>query len=346
MDWDYKFETMIKNFNYKGIYKFIVVPYGELGKEIVCKLKKSRGRVDNIKVYDNYKNNIEKINSIYKVNTNEIILLSLLNGKKQVIEELYGIVEKNKVVDMFPDYVYIASQLDKLTRENAIYSFLYEDKKMNFRLPYVGTDLIENHIAWFHTFFEEELLYYIFYTWKDKKIKRYVKDKIVLDVGANIGNHTIYFSKVCTAGLTYAFEPSDVVCEILKENIRINNMEYDVKVMNVAVGSKDGRGIVDFFNTNNMGCTKIREIKDGPIKVIAIDDLCFDKKVGFIKIDVEGMEMEVLQGALNTIKKDKPYITLETWGESNNIEKIRKMLIPIGYHEERISKTDFLFFID
>ena len=343
MDWDYGFKTKIKNFIYKGIHKFIVVPYGKLGQEMVKSLEEME-KIESIKIYDNYKEGFEKISSIETVRTDEIVLLSLLNSKQEVEDELYRYVSREKVVDLFPDYKIIADKLKSSPDKNHIFEFTYQNKKIKFDLPYVGNDLIENHIAWFHDFFEEELLYYIFFVWGDGKIRDYLKDKVVLDIGANIGNHTLYFSRICNAKLVYAFEPNKIVYDILNRNIEINNAGDIVKTFNGGVGRSKGCGNISFFDTQNMGRTQICEAEKGEIEIIAIDDFIFEEKVGLIKIDVEGMELDVIKGALSTIVKYKPCIMVEVWKESGNIEKLRDILEPLGYGEEQISDTDYLFF--
>lgn len=52
--------------------------------------------------------------------------------------------------------------------------------------------------------------------------KRLGENKIVVDIGANIGNHTVFFANVCKAKKVYSFEPQEKVFEILKKNVEIN----------------------------------------------------------------------------------------------------------------------------
>ena len=57
-------------------------------------------------------------------------------------------------------------------------------------------------------------------------------------------------------------------------------------------------------------------------------DLVVEEKIGFMKIDVEGMELDVLKGSINRISSDKPIIFIE----SDKIEKVIELLSPINYY--------------
>lgn len=344
MDWEYEFKTRIANYMHKGIKKFIVVPYGKLGKEVVENLKKIGG-VEGIKIYDNYIDGYERVSEIKDVHDDEIVLLSLLKSKQQVESELYTVANKGKVVDLFPDYELISESIKKTLNNGHRFEFMYNGIKVMFELPYVGEDLIENHIAWFLNFFEEELLYYIFYVWKEGEIRNYLRDKIVLDIGANIGNHTIYFSKICGVNLIYAFEPNLIAFNILNRNIEINGIGDCVRAFNVGIGNRRCQGEVSFFDAQNIGRTQIVEKDKGKIDIFAIDDFNFERKIGLIKVDVEGMELDVIRGAVNLIRKEKPYIMLESWKGTGCIKDIREILQSIGYYEKQVSETDYLFFI-
>lgn len=343
MDWEYEFKTRIINYIHKGYKKFIVAPYGKLGKKVVDNLERIGG-VESIKTYDNYKDGFQNIGEIKHIYEDEIVLLALSNSKQQVEEELYKNVEKEKVIDLFPDYGFISKHLRETFYKEHLFEFIYNGIEVKFELPHIGEDLIENHIAWFRNFFEEELLYYIFYVWEEGQIRSYLKDKAVLDIGANLGNHTVYFSKICGVKSVYAFEPNAVAFNMLNKNIEINDLVETVKAFNIGVGHKRSKGEITFFDSQNIGRTQIAEKEDGQIEILPIDDFDFGTKIGLIKIDVEGMEVDVIRGAVNTIQKDKPYIMLESWNTTENIKCIRDILQPIGYCEKQISETDYLFF--
>ncbi|MBN2588959.1 MAG: FkbM family methyltransferase [Sedimentisphaerales bacterium] len=150
------------------------------------------------------------------------------------------------------------------------------------------------------------------------------KNDHVLDVGAFIGTHTAVFSSlVGSEGKVYSFEPVEYIFNILSKNIQRNHFENTI-LFNVALGSRENiisTPIIDFNKTKNYGSFSLKEkyeLKEqlsNNIKVEFIDKYDF-KKVDFIKIDVEGMEYDVLRGGINTIQRYRPYI----FSEANSLE--------------------------
>ena len=124
----------------------------------------------------------------------------------------------------------------------------------------------------------------------------------VLDIGANIGTHTIPISK--HVDRVMAFEPDPDNFDLLVKNLAMT-MCKNVTTAPVAiadtttqVGTLFDYGKTTLTGAGNIPCTSIDEIQDLP-------------KVDFVKIDVEGMELQVLQGMRNTIAKDKPQMLIE-----------------------------------
>jgi FkbM family methyltransferase len=128
---------------------------------------------------------------------------------------------------------------------------------------------------------------------------------IVIDAGAYIGDHTIAYAKaVGLDGLVFAFEPNPKAFECLEYNMR----NYpNTTCFKQGLGSKtESKGI-----TNYSGNYGINHITEGVgISMTSIDELGMFG-VDFIKIDVEGYELEILKGAKETIKKFKPVLLIE-----------------------------------
>ncbi len=136
----------------------------------------------------------------------------------------------------------------------------------------------------------------------------------VLDVGANIGAHTVLFAqKVGPNGGVVAFEPQRVIHELLSTNLMLNGL-LNVSPRHAAAGSKEGTLRVPAVNygvEGNYGCLGLGKYTEGePVPIEVIDHLGLPA-CHFIKIDVEGMELEVLKGATETIRKFKPIIYVE-----------------------------------
>jgi FkbM family methyltransferase len=165
--------------------------------------------------------------------------------------------------------------------------------------------------------------------WLEKYIKEaYVENTNMIDVGANIGTFSLMMSKyISEKSHIYAFEP--VYSEIFAMNVKQNDLEDKIKVYPIGLSDKNEKlegFIIDFSIKTNYGFTQIENLKkaDDSTKIIIevqkLDNLNIDN-VSFIKIDVEGSERKVLDGAINTICKNTPTILLEIWCTSNNAKK-------------------------
>lgn len=155
-------------------------------------------------------------------------------------------------------------------------------------------------------------------------------DPVILDIGANIGVHTLFFSERAGArGQVHAFEAQRIVFQSLMGNMALNSIE-NVRGHCVALSSKPGElklPPVDYsrpWNFGGMGLMgenpdpqfapgspeSAAAERDETIPVITLDSLNL-KRVDFIKLDVEGMEEEVLRGAARTLDITRPLMQVE-----------------------------------
>jgi FkbM family methyltransferase len=148
---------------------------------------------------------------------------------------------------------------------------------------------------------------------------------VVVDVGANIGTHAVFFAKgVTEKGLVVAFEPQRLVFQTLCGNIALNGLT-NVTCFCAAVGEKRGQitfPTVDPRQTFNFG--GVRASSDGKgevVDVIPIDELEL-RRCALIKVDVEGMEANVIAGAKETITRCRPALFLE----NDTVERSREVL--------------------
>ena len=147
-----------------------------------------------------------------------------------------------------------------------------------------------------------------------------------IDVGANVGNHSIYFDLFCGVDVI-AFEPDMENFDYLLYNKDYNGCK-NITTVNAAVSYKSGWCNTLTPEINKKGTTLISE-GEGNVPVVTIDE--FHKpNISLIKIDVEGGELNVLSGAKITIENDKPEIFIEIWNE-RNLEIAKKMLANYGY---------------
>jgi len=138
-----------------------------------------------------------------------------------------------------------------------------------------------------------------------------------LDVGCNLGNHLLFFAKYTKAERTIAFEPIERFQLNIQKVIEINNISDQVSLLPVAASDHDFRGILTFNSV------------DYEVKYITIDSLNLED-VALIKIDVEGMEKNVLIGSLDTIDRCKPVIFAEAHSDSQKRE-LDDILSRVGY---------------
>ena len=136
----------------------------------------------------------------------------------------------------------------------------------------------------------------------------------VLDLGANIGCHTVAMAKIVGAGGTVvAFEPQRIVFQILCANVALNGL-MNVHAHCAAIGRQPGRILVppiDYGRTNNFGGLSLGEWQKGETVPVATVDMLALKECHFIKIDIEGMEGDALAGAAATIARARPLLYVE-----------------------------------
>lgn len=160
----------------------------------------------------------------------------------------------------------------------------------------------------------------------------------ILDVGANIGFHTLYFAElVGEKGKVTAFEPVPYNFNVLNHNINLNTFSY-ITAKNIALGNKNEQiSIAADEKSTNPGTFNLFDKSGNTLITCCIgDEIIGDQKVDFIKIDVEGYESFVIEGLLGTIKKNRPNIIFEydvQYHKKTGLAKdyIFSLLTPLNY---------------
>jgi len=177
------------------------------------------------------------------------------------------------------------------------------------------------------------------------------KEDIVLDIGSNIGLHTVLFSKL--AHRVLAFEPYMPNYLFLQQNLfdnKINNVSSfllgasnKIEVVKIIFTLKNNSGMTRLENGN---LTDLNEIQNMSTYTNCIDiDSLELEKVDFIKIDTEGYEEKTLYGAEKTIKKFRPIIAIEDWPKLSLpiLESWGYNVEPIPYVQKRTHESaDYL----
>jgi len=141
------------------------------------------------------------------------------------------------------------------------------------------------------------------------------RDFVVVEVGANIGTHTMALSKIVgDKGRVYAFEPQRVVFQTLCANMALNSIT-NVEAFQVALFNQKGELLIpeiDYDKEGNFGGIELDRFSDG-LKVAQekADEFLNLKRFDFFKIDVEGMEQGVIEGASKLIEMFKPILYVE-----------------------------------
>lgn len=189
-----------------------------------------------------------------------------------------------------------------------------------------------------------------------KEFKKHViPGTIALDIGGHIGTQTLNLSKlVGDQGTVHVFEPqSKLFCELVI-NMHLNNRKNIIFHHN-ALGSEEkwiemhipkeawtARISPDLINEGHGSINEIQDYSTGDsAKMIKLDDLNL-KNISFMKIDVEGFEMEVIKGGLETIKANKPTMIIEIFNDSKKSDKISE-ITNLGYSFSSLGGDDYLF---
>jgi len=166
---------------------------------------------------------------------------------------------------------------------------------------------------------------------------------ICLDIGANIGYYVLLESKIIgKEGKIYAIEPSPENYNCLKRSLELENIQ-NVDAYNFAAGNNDGR-IRFFVNERSNGCKVLQEGQEPPPnkpgKIIQVPLKKIDKfveeknleKIDFLRMDVEGFELQIFEGMQKTLRKFKPTIQLEVHKKHMGMDKTKLFLELLKNH--------------
>lgn len=156
-----------------------------------------------------------------------------------------------------------------------------------------------------------------------------VNGKDAIEIGANIGTHTVSIAKQLAnfGRRLLAVEPQPIVFQNLCANLALNGL-LNVLAENAACSNVNGYltfETPDYRQANNSGGVSMQEDGSGDqiVRAVTLDELVpRNFEVGLIKIDVEGFEQKVLEGAANTLKDFRPVLYLE----NDRVEKSRELI--------------------
>lgn len=145
-----------------------------------------------------------------------------------------------------------------------------------------------------------------------KFLKKFSSSEVCIDAGANIGNHSLVFSKYFKKVI--AFEPNPDILPLLTINLKDSK---NCEIVSVALSNSSERKTL-FVDHVNSGRTHLEKNDNRSLKKINVQCAKLDeflnansKTVSFLKVDVEGHETELFEGAMKTLKGSSPIIMLE-----------------------------------
>ena len=153
----------------------------------------------------------------------------------------------------------------------------------------------------------------------------------VCEVGSNIGAHTLPLSRMSRR--VWALEPQRLVYQMLCANLALNDVRNVIPVW-AAAGKKIGEITVPVCDPDvrqNFGGVSLGDVAEGEkVAMIRVDDLAIED-LRLLKVDVEGMELEVLAGAVETIREFEPLLYVENDRPEKSEKLLEFMIDALGY---------------
>jgi len=182
---------------------------------------------------------------------------------------------------------------------------------------------------------------------------------LIIDGGANIGNHTLFFAKVLGAEVI-AFEPEPHNASCLAINVALNAASDTVQIHRHALGKTSGIATLQMnvpsnfgsftakpsSNSNNDQMTDTMQVN---VTVSSLDSVIGSnlsgKTISILKLDVEGMELDALRGAKDLVQSSFPVIAVECF-TLEDLGRVESFLEPMGYFPvECVNATPTILFI-
>ncbi|MEO0989561.1 MAG: FkbM family methyltransferase, partial [Pseudomonadota bacterium] len=159
----------------------------------------------------------------------------------------------------------------------------------------------------------------------------------LLDIGANVGNHCLYALLFLHAAKVVPVEPNLVAAELLVANLVLNGVERraDLRWLGHGVGRAAGQGYGVQWKKRNLGGGRLSP-GTGDIPLVTGADVIGDDQFDMIKIDVEGMELDVLEGLMPALIEHRPPIFVEVGEE--RVQDFEALIGGFGYRIEATYK--------
>jgi len=163
-----------------------------------------------------------------------------------------------------------------------------------------------------------------FHAYEFAGVKIHPGDQVV-DAGASEGFFTRYALQ--RGATVLALEPVQSLADALRKTFTAEIAKGQVKVLPVALGAKSGRGnlqlVQDRLYESRLASTGTK------IQMVSLDDVIGQERVGFIKMDIEGAEMDAIRGGSQTIAMQKPRLAIAVYHDLENAQQVCQLLCDI-----------------
>lgn len=239
-----------------------------------------------------------------------LIVFRMTGGRHFKIKWNSGWKEENEIMCCARTYVKDISTIDV---SHPLFGSLLHHENIPTESEPISLDCWSANIA--YTAFKKQ-----YYLDRNNISVKPMQDDVVIDAGGCFGDTAVFFAKsVGVNGHVYVFDPLLIHGEVIKHNIKQNNLSATITYVASAVGeSSNGiqdNQIMQSDSIVNPGFN-LQNAKDNEFPIISIDDY-FDQhnveKINFIKMDIEGYELLALMGAIKTIEKFKPKLAISLY---------------------------------
>lgn len=335
--------------------------------------------------YHYYKQETERLNDVNKklADENESLkkqIKELKNAKKLTLKEDY--YDAYGTAGSFCNWSYIEQFLDDNFEDKLKETTKHLDyqNKKDFKLYYLRA-MTSSIIRWDSLFFEKEekdqKLFtdfklnnsspgeiagfkfegdYNLHPFIDLNInaqdKEFLKNKDIIDAGAFTGDTSLPLSKITNKNV-YAFEPFEDSFRLLEKNIASNDIDNIVPIKK-SLGNINGERTLFLSGSNVQGITSDSSIRNYDAELI-VEETTLDKyvednglDVGLITVDVEGAEMDLLEGAINTIKTQRPILHISIYHKISDYFGIIPWIanLNLDYEFKIVKEQPWSFIVD
>ncbi|CAK7052170.1 MAG: hypothetical protein DELT_01092 [Desulfovibrio sp.] len=159
---------------------------------------------------------------------------------------------------------------------------------------------------------------------------------IIVDAGCCLGETAVYFAQKAPSSIVYSFEPNPDMANLARKNIAANGLEEQIIVCPYALSDTIGTAR---FAASLGGGSNLNEHGAMTVDLTTIDEMAkqWERPVSFIKMDIEGAELAALQGAVETIHRDRPKLAISLYHKPEDLFEL-----PFFLKEHC---TDYSFFV-